>query len=322
MPDSVRVAIHASEASSLQQRLTTRFPSVQTVPCDSNAALAEALKKTQPNAVYSVRFDGHEFPRDALFAEGGPRWIANGGVGVDHLSPWDPSRVTVTNAAGVAADMMAEYALGGFLHFTLDIPGLQTDKAGRIWDATRLVRPLKGQTLLIIGLGHTGQSLATRAKAFGMRVIGTRARPREMEDIDQVAAPSELPNLLPQADFIAVCTPLTKHTRSMIGADQIALMKPGVILADVSRGGVVDQTTLAKALATGVIGGAALDVFEVEPLPETSPLWGLDNVILSPHCSAVHSGWEVASFNIFLDNLDRWLKGEALVNVVDPALGY
>jgi phosphoglycerate dehydrogenase-like enzyme len=240
------------------------------------------VAETAPDALYTVRFDPGPYPREAIFCKNGPRWVSNGGVGVDHFGTWDPVRVTVTNAAGVAADMMAEYVLGGFLHFTLDIPGLLADKAARHWDLARTVRPLAGQTLLIVGLGHTGQSIAARAKAFGMRVIGTRARPQPMENVDEVAAATDLPALLPRADFIAVCTPLTPATRGLIGAAELALVKPDVILADVSRGGVVDQSALAGALKTGRLAAAVLDVFETEPLPPDSPLWALENVIISP----------------------------------------
>ena len=111
-------------------------------------------------------------------------------------------------------------------------------------------------------------------------------------------------------------------TRGLIGTDEIARMKPGVILADVSRGGVVDQFDLYDALKAGHVAGAALDVFETEPLPQDSPIWALDNVIVSPHCSSVYAEWEEASFRLFLDNLARWMRGERLVNIVDPARGY
>ena len=217
--------------------------------------------------------------------------------------------------------MMAEYVFGGFLHFTLDIPGLQTDKAARVWNA-RTVTPLAGTTLLIVGLGHTGRAVAARAKAFGMEVLGTRARRQAMDHIDEVHAADELPTLLPRADFIVISTPLIPATRGLIGAEEIAAMKLGVILADVSRGGVVDQSALHTALKAGHIAGAALDVFETEPLPDASPLWELANVIISPHCSSVYADWEKASFDLFLQNLGRWMRGEDLINIVDPARGY
>ena len=122
--------------------------------------------------------------------------------------------------------------------------------------------------------------------------------------------------------YMMVCTPLTPATRGIIGADEIASMKSGVVLADVSRGGVVAQSALLDGLTRHHIAGAALDVFETEPLPTSSPFWDLDNVIISPHCSSVHADWEAASFELFLKNLTHWVKHEDLINVVDPARGY
>ena len=298
------------------------FPKADYRECTSYEALPALINTYRPEVVYSVRFAGTPgFPRDALFGQRGPRWIANGGAGTDHYGQWDPQKTTVTNAAGVAAAMMAEYIIGGFLHFNLDVPGLQQDKAARVWQA-RTVKPLAGKTLLIIGLGHTGRALAQRASAFGMTVLGTRARPEPMDHVAEVHAADDLHSLLPRADFIAVSTPLIPETRGLIGATEIALMKQGAIFADVSRGGVVDQSALFDALSTGHLVGAALDVFETEPLPEASPLWTLENVIISPHCSSVYAEWEQASFDLFLQNLSRWINGEDLVNIVDPARGY
>lgn len=280
------------------------------------------IQDYRPEVMYAVRFAGTEgYPREAVFAKDGPRWVSNGGAGVDHFGHWDTARVTVTNAAGAAADMMAEYVMGCFLHFTLDVPGLQADKAAQVWQ-NRQVIPLQGKTLLIAGLGSTGQAIARRAKAFGMQVIGTRARPRDMENVDEVGAADALLALLPRADFIAVSTPLTHQTKGLIGWPEFDAMKPGVILADVSRGGVIDQDALLEALQRGTVAAAALDVFEAEPLPVSSPLWHADNLIISPHCSSVSAGWALRSFDLFLENLKRWCAGQTLTNIVDPTRGY
>lgn len=323
MAKTPRIVLHNDNPKPLAQWLTAAVPQADYRTCDSYAALPALIESYRPEIVYSIRFAGTPgFPREALFGAQGPRWVATGGAGTDHYGSWDPDQTTVTNAAGVAADMMAEYVLGGFLHFTLDVPGLQKDKAQRLWNSARTMRPLAGQTLLVIGLGHSGQAVAARAKAFGMTVLGTRARPRAMTGVDEVFAASELPTLLPRADFIVVSTPLTGQTRGLLGADEIAGLQPGVILADISRGGVVDQAALHMALSTGHVAAAVLDVFEVEPLPATNPLWDLDNVLISPHCSSVYKGWQKASFDLFLDNLNRWTQGTGLVNIVNPARGY
>ncbi len=322
MSKTPRIILHNSDTKPLVRWLQASYPRADFRECDSYDALPALIESYRPEVLYSVRFAGTPgFPRDALFGIHGPRWIANGGAGTDHFGLWDKTKTTVTNAKGVAAAMIAEYIIGGFLHFMLDIPGLQKDKAARVWNA-RTVRPLAGKSLLIVGLGHTGQAVAMRAKAFGMRIFGTRACPEPMLNIDEVHPADDLIKLLPRADFIVISTPLISTTRSLIDTEQIAVMKPGVIFADVSRGGVVDQNALCDALHTGHVGAAVLDVFETEPLPKTSPLWALDNVIISPHCSSVYAEWEQASFDLFVQNLGRWISGEGLVNIVDPDRGY
>lgn len=322
MVKEMRVLLHNDQTDALAATLSARYRDVRVEGCNSYVDLRDHIAAFCPDAVYSVRFAGTPgFPRDALFGAGGPAWVANGGAGTDHFGVWDARAVTVTNAAGVAADMMAEYVVGAFLHFSLDMKGLQADKAARVWRARKVV-PLKGKTLLIVGLGHTGRAIAQRAKAFGMIVLGTRSRPIEMAHVDEVHGAGALSDLLPRADFVALATPLTPQTKGLMGADEIGAMKPGAVLADVSRGGVMDQRALAEALGAGRLGGAALDVFEVEPLPQDSPFWEMENVIVSPHCSSVYDGWEAASFELFLDNLGRFMAGDALVNVVDPVRGY
>jgi phosphoglycerate dehydrogenase-like enzyme len=317
-----RIILHNDATGHLAASLEGHLPGAKFRECNSYKALPGLIKSYRPDIVFTVRFDGTPgYPRDALFSPDGPGWVANGGAGTDHFGRWDGVRVTVTNTAGVAADMMAEYAMGGFLHFTLDVPGLQADQAARAWNPRQMV-PLRGKTLLIVGLGNTGQALAARAKAFGMQVLGTRARPEPMEHVDEVHFAENLLRLVPRADFVAICTPLTIHTRGLIDQEFFSRLKTGAILADVSRGGVIVQSALLDALDTGKLTGAILDVFETEPLPETSPLWGQRNVLISPHCSSVFEGWEQASFDMFLSNLDRWIKGEPLENVVDPDRGY
>lgn len=317
-----KILIHAENAGALASRLSDRFPDAQTLACHSNAELVSGLQSFAPDAVYSVRFDGRTpFPAAPLLAEGGPRWITVGGSGCDHLGPWDTRRVTVTNAAGVGAAMMAEFVLGCALHFTLDLDGLRRDKADCVW-RDRSVVPLRGKTMLIVGLGQTGQAVAQRARAFDMHVIATRARPAPAEHVDEVFAATDLATLWPRADVICVSVPLLASTRGLVGADAFARMKATAILVDVSRGGVIVPDAAVEAMQKGRIAGAAFDVFHEEPLPADSPYWTLPNTIISPHASAIYDGWEIASFEMFLDNLARWRRGERLERIVDPARGY
>ena len=318
-----RILLHNDETATLATRLRTVMPDVEIAECNSYEGLGQMIADFRPDAAYSVRFSGTPaFPTADILADGGPRWISVGGSGVDHLNEWDTDKVTVTNSAGVAAAAMAEYVFGTALHFTLDIAGLQRDQAAHHWQVGRMMLPLQGKTMLIVGLGHTGQAIARRAKAFGMRVLGTRARPAPMENVDEVHASDSVSDLWPQADIIAVSVPLLPSTHNLIDARAFAAMKPSALIVDVSRGGVINENALINALRNQVIAGAAMDVFETEPLPSDSPLWSLENLLISPHSSGVFADWANHSFEMFIENLTRWRRGEVLNNIVNPARGY
>ena len=322
MTDRPSVLIHSDAAERVRRIVEQDHPDLPVSVCTTYGGLAEAVAAAGAEVVYSIRFAGTPgFPARALTDSGTVRWVSVGGSGTDHLGRWDPDRLTVTNAAGVAADMMAEYVLGSVLHFTLDRPGFQRAQARRDWIAGR-VAPLAGRTALVVGLGHTGRAVARRMQAMGVRVLGLRATPQPTDGVDEVHPVTALHDLLPRADVVVVCVPLLAGTRGLIGAEAVARLKPGAILVDVSRGGVVDGAALLGALDSGRLAGAALDVFETEPLPADHPFWGRDDVLITPHCSSVFDGWEDASARMFADNLGRYRRGEALTNVVDPDRGY
>lgn len=290
--------------------------------CDSYAALPAMIAETGAEVIYSVRFEGGPgFPASAALAPP-VKWLSVGGSGVDHLGTWNPEAVTVTNAAGVAADMMAEYVLGCALHFTLDLGGRRRDQDAHAWNPSAKVDPLEGKTCLILGLGKTGQAVARRMKAMGLQTVGVRARPQPTESCDEVHGMDALPDLWPRADLVVVCVPLLDSTRGLMGRDAFAAMKPSAILVDVSRGGVIEEPALLDALRSGHIRGAARDVFAEEPLPADSPFWAQENLIVTPHSSAVYDGWAAKSVRMFAENLSRYRRGEPLANIVDPARGY
>jgi phosphoglycerate dehydrogenase-like enzyme len=290
--------------------------------CDTYADLPGVIERTGADVVYTVRFDGTpRFPRQALVESSTVKWVSVGGSGTDHLGRWDPMRLTVTNSAGVGADMLAEYTLGAMLSFSLDLRGFQRRQQARSWTTGR-VEPIQGKTLLIVGLGKTGEAVARRAQAMGMVTLGIRARPRETPHVDEVHGPDALHGLLGRADYLVCCMPLLPSTRGMLDASAFAAMKPSAVLIDISRGGIVEEDALLSALDSGRLRGAALDVFATEPLPADHPLWSYENVIVTPHCAAVYDGWEIKSVRMFAGNLARYLNGEPLENVVDPARGY
>jgi phosphoglycerate dehydrogenase-like enzyme len=182
---------------------------------------------------------------------------------------------------------------------------------------------LTDQTCGIIGYGNIGTEIGKRAKAFGMRVIATRSNPQApSEYVDEVLSNEQLPELLAQSDYVVVTAPLTAQTKGMLGKTQFEQMKPSAVLINIARGQLVKEQELIEALQVGTIAGAGLDVFEKEPLPESSPLWELENVILTPHSAGIFSRLEKNSFNFFLAQLQRFIKGEELKNIVDKQRGY
>ena len=316
------VILHTNNPDPAREIVKTACPDLSIYTCDSYESLPDKISQTRAEVVYSVRFAGTSgFPRDALLKSETVRWVSVGGSGTDHLAGWEPSRLTVTNAAGVAADMMAEYTLGAILHFSLDRVRFARAQAARKWISGK-VAPIAGRTILILGLGQTGCAIAQRCKAMGMHVIGVRARPSATKHVDEVHGVDALPGLWSSADVVSICLPLLESTRRIVDADAIALIKPDAVLIDISRGGVVDHAALAGALSSGQLRGAAIDVFETEPLPSDSDLWGLENTIITPHCSSVYDGWENKSAAMFSDNLARYRSGKSLRNIVDPDRGY
>lgn len=182
---------------------------------------------------------------------------------------------------------------------------------------------LSGATLVVVGLGAIGTEVARVAKALGMRTIGiNRGGRSDSPDVDAVHRSDRLLDLLPQADAVVVTSPLTNETRGMLGAQALQCMKPGAVLVNVGRGAVIDEQALVQALREDKLSGAALDVFATEPLPAESPLWDLPNVLISPHTAALSLRENEHVVHLFVKNLRRYIRGEPLLNRVDPQRFY
>jgi len=318
----MKLLVHSDEPETFLGVLRQRLPNATVSCCRDYASLPTMLELERPEILYGIRFAGTSgFPRQAILEAPSLRWVSVGGSGTDHLAPWDASRLIVTNAAGVAAETMAQYAIAAMLSFALGLPALAAAQRQARW-APHRVASVRGRTLAILGLGHTGRASARLARALGMGVIGIRARPLPTPEVDRLEGPERLHEVLGEADFVLVCLPLTEMTRGLVDGPALCAMKPGAVLIDVSRGGIVRQAALIEALRAGRLAGAALDVFETEPLPPDNPLWAMDNVVISPHCSSVYDGWELRSAEMFCDNAERWRKGLRLENIVDPQRGY
>ena len=282
--------------------------------------LEEALAATE------VIFGVGRLPADLLDRAPQLRWYQAMTAGVDRVPPnllRDP-RLTVTSARGHNAGVVAEHILWALLALARKAPRLTRSQSEGHWDRFT-PSELAGTTVGIVGFGAIGEQVARRAKAFDMRVIGLRrsARPGDRHPLaDELIPPDRLDYLLSRSDSIVVAVPLTDETRGMFGAREFARMRRQAVLVDVSRGGVVDDEALATALQAGEIAGAALDVFGQEPLPANSPLWAMENVLITPHISGSSARFNERSVEIFLENLRRYQCGQPLRNVVDPQTGY
>ena len=317
----MRVLVHYDKPELFLDLLTERFPTFEVECCRSYADLPSAMETFGPEVVFLIKFEDRAYPREPIIRSESLKWAAIGGAGADHLTPWDPERLIVTNGAGVASDVMANYVIAAIIAGAMRFPQFMRQQQRRQWQWA-YVDPIEGKTLAVIGLGHVGQAVAERASKLGLRVVGTRARPRSTPSVAEVYGPEELPTALAQADFVAVCSPLLPETRHLIDAAAFAAMKQGAIFVDISRGGVVDSRALIDTLDRDRLGAAILDVFEQEPMPADCPLWDRENVLITPHSCAVFRGWERKTFGWFCDNLERFAAGRPLTNVVDPKRGY
>ncbi|UZD64764.1 D-2-hydroxyacid dehydrogenase [Marinobacter sp. AN1] len=251
-------------------------------------------------------------------------WIHATSAGVDALMfpALIDSDVTVTNARGIFDRSIAEYVLCTMLMFAKDFPRSMRLQAGHKWKHRDTERA-EGREVLIVGAGSIGRQIARLARAVGMNPHGVARRARSGdEDFVAVHANEQLFDQLAVADFVVIAAPLTPQTEGLFDQKAFAAMKKEARLINIGRGPIVNTRDLIDALNKGEIAGAALDVFEEEPLPEDHPLWEMGNVILTPHMSGDFIGWRRALTDQFLENFDRWHKGGELFNHVDKKLGY
>jgi phosphoglycerate dehydrogenase-like enzyme len=253
-------------------------------------------------------------------------WLQTRSAGLDGIlfPALVDSPVTLTNARGAFSEILAEFTIGAVLFFAKDFRRLVTSQIAGKWDPFDITE-IRGQTLGLVGHGDIGRAVARCARAFGMNVLALRRRPELTRDDPHVAQvfPSEgKHDMLRQSDYVVVATPLTPESRGMIGGPEFAAMKPSAVLINIGRGPVVDETALIQALRARRIRGAALDVFETEPLPVGHPFYSLENVLLSPHSADQTSDWKERSMRLFLENFHRYRSREPLLNVVNKKLGY
>jgi phosphoglycerate dehydrogenase-like enzyme len=309
---------------------------VEQKTCRNAEQVTEALTaETEVLYTFHAAFDPADYP--AL------RWVQLHSAGVDHVldTPLMRSDVTVTTASGIHAPRIAEYVWASVLAFAYRVPAMLHYRQRAEWPQGRwdafAGRELRDQTIGIVGYGSIGREVARLARAFAMRVLVSKRRPEGMADDgynladvgdaagalpDGVYGPDRLHEMLRQCDFVVVAAPLTPETHHMIDEAALRTMPSHAYLVNIARGGLIDEAVLVRALSEGWIAGAGLDVFEKEPLPADSPLWQLDNVILSPHVAGFSFKYDERAAALFAQNLGRYLAGEPLLNRVDKEKGY
>ncbi len=247
------------------------------------------------------------------------RWIQATSSGIGPFvknAGLDRSGIRITNAAGIHAVPLAEHALLSLLYFVKDLPARARDQRAHVWERT-CGRELRGMTAGVVGLGAVGREVARTLRAVGVRVVGVRRTP--VDDpaalhVDEATTPDRLLELLPRCDALVLIAPHTPETEGLIGARELALLPAGAILVNIARGALVDEDALVAALRSGHLGGAALDVAAVEPLPAESPLWGLPNVLITAHSASTVERENERLTDLFVENLRRFLAGAPLIN--------
>ena len=254
------------------------------------------------------------------------RWIHTRAAGLDSVMFPElvESPVTLTNGKGVFSQSLGEFVLGAVLFFAKDFRRMVRSQMEGRWDQFD-VDEISTQLMGIVGYGDIGRACARRAKAMGMTVLALRRRPelaRYDPAVDEIHPLTNLLDVLPRCDYVVAALPLTPESRSLIGEAELAAMKPEAVLINIGRGPVVNEAALVRALEQKRIRGAALDVFDTEPLPAGHPFYRLENVLLSPHSADHTHTWLADAMQLFLDQFERYRKGEPLFNVVEKRLGY
>jgi phosphoglycerate dehydrogenase-like enzyme len=288
----------------------------------------EAFERAAPDADVIFNWSGSRaLLRDVFLIAPKVRWVHSRAAGLDNLlfPELVESSVPLTNGTGVFSLSLGEFALAAILYFAKNFRRMIRNQMAGRWEQFD-VAEISGQTVGIVGYGDIGRAVASRVRAMGMHVFAVKRHaplPNAVDPlVEQVYLPEQRIEMISRCDYIVMATPLTPETRGMIGDAEFAAMKPSAVVINVGRGPVIDEDAMLKALTGGHIKGAGLDVFTHEPLPAGHPFYGMENVLLSPHCADHTADWLDQAMRFFLENFERFRKGEPLKNVVDKRLGY
>jgi phosphoglycerate dehydrogenase-like enzyme len=308
----------------MSETIRRRWPEMLVVHLPDYERLPQELPDTDIFVGASLRPEQFQHARKL-------KWIHSTAVGVSQLmySELRSSGVILTNPSGILSALMAEHTVGLMIALARHFPDSVRYQDRARWSQIEVssqpgpLTELSGQLLLIVGYGSIGREIARRARAFDMRVWGvTRSGKGDATHIEKILPIAQLEDALPHADYIVLSAPDTQETQKLLGPAQIAKMKPGARLINVGRGSLLDEAALIRALETGALGGAALDVAAAEPLPAESPLWKAPNLFITPHTSGVSDRLWQKETKLLMDLLGRWFDGRDLFNVVDFTRGY
>jgi phosphoglycerate dehydrogenase-like enzyme len=253
------------------------------------------------------------------------RWFHSRAAGLDQtLFPeLVESDVILTNGSGVFSPSLGEFALAAILYFAKDFRRMIRNQMAGRWEPFDVL-PIAGHIVGIVGYGDIGRAVAQRVRAMGMRVLALKRHPPTQPDplADKIYTPERRIEMLAQCDYIVVAAPLNLETRGLIAETEFTAMKPNAVIINVGRGPVIDESAMISALSKGAIKGAALDVFDEEPLPAGHPFYKMENVLLSPHCADHTPDWFDNAMHFFIAQFERYRRGEPLQNIVDKKLGY
>jgi phosphoglycerate dehydrogenase-like enzyme len=308
-----------------------RLAMLEELPPETGIAVgnsAEAFLGAAPDATVIFNWSlQSDLQREVFRMCPNVQWVHSRSAGLDGLlfPELVESPARLTNASGVFSESLGEFVVGAILYFAKDLRRMIRNQAAGVWEPFDIVE-VRGQTVGVVGYGDIGRAVASRVHALGMRVLGMKRHGPPAHGADPFAeriyGPEGLVEMMARSDYVVAAAPLTPETAGMIGEPEIAAMKPDAVLINVGRGPVVQEAALVKALSEKRIKGAALDVFDTEPLPAGHPFYKLENVLLSPHCADHTPDWLDQAMRFFLAQFERFRKGEPLKNVVDKKLGY
>jgi phosphoglycerate dehydrogenase-like enzyme len=308
----------------IRERLQQDFPGHQFIQLQNYDRVPQEIADTDV-------FIGLSLRPEQFAAAKRLRWIHSPAAAVHQLMYPEliKSSVALTNSTGVHGPVVAEHAITLLLALAKRLPQAMQYQArhewsqNQLWQGSPRPREVADSTVLVIGMGSIGREFAVRAKALGMRILAIRENPAKgLDGADAVYGSAQIDEVLPQADYVLLCTPVTPATTGIMNAARLGKMKPDAYLINVARGPLIEEAALLDALQHRRIAGAALDVFNQEPLPADSPFWSLDNILITPHTAAVTDRLWERHYRLIVDNMKRFLAGERLLNEVDKSRGY